>query len=130
MTDTPSVNFREHVLEPAEAADKHIADIGGLPEISRASADLRAAIDQTGQEIDTAQFASRYSRKPSDYLRIASDGSNLTPSTRMAIDEEGEAGLKRSELRARLMNVSSGLAGLVDELVQLRADLDISQQEF
>ena len=124
------LDFKDHVVKPAREADQYVAEIGGLPEISRASLDLRAAVDKTGLEIDSAQFASRFATEPSEYFRTMTASVTFTADTRRAIDEEGEAGLKRAELSARLMHVGNELTSLIHELVELRADLHISQQEF
>ena len=54
------IDFEEHVLKSAKDAEAFVAETGGLPEIDRATADLRVALDQTRNEIETAEFASRF----------------------------------------------------------------------
>lgn len=125
-------DFYRDVLVPAMESDKFIAKTGGLPEISRASSDLAGALEQTRQEIKTAEFAQRYPRYPSDYFLTMLKGGreSLTPRAQQAIDNEGEAGYKRESLIIGVEKIEAELCGLIQRLVELRCDLHVSQQEF
>jgi len=48
---------------------------------------------------------------------------------RRAVEEEGFAGIKRSRLSIRLDQIESDLGRLINNLVELRTDLKVSQQE-
>lgn len=125
MTD-----FYEGVILPSQEADRFVAETGGLPEITRASKDLSTAIDQTREEIATAHFASRFPEIPRDEFQIMLGGRSFSSMTVFAIEDEGEAGLKRAHLMAELSAVEGGLTSLISRLVNLRTDLAVSQKEM
>lgn len=123
----------EEVIATGEQGREFIAATGGLPEIHRAAADFRTAIDQTRQEIDTAVFAGRFPRQTLDYFKtmVFSGGSGApTLKTRELIDSEGEAGYKRAVLGAELDSIENEMSILVNRLTELRCDLVVSQSEF
>ena len=122
--------FYERVIKPAQDAEAYVAEKGGLPEITAAAHGLTVALDQTREEILGATFASRFLREPNDMLRSALDDGNLSPTTRHAVEAEGEAGLKRSELLTRHTAICSDITHALSHLVELRAELVISQEEF
>lgn len=123
------VDFKEHVLKPADEADAFIKETGSLPEIEQAAAGLRAAINQTRTEIEAAIFAERFPRVASDnFMDMAGD--HLTLMTRIAIRDEGEAGYKREQLKLGLARIEDELDSLIGRFVMLRTDLAVSQEEF
>jgi|SRR3989344_2160215 len=124
------IDFEEHVLKSAKDAEAFVAETGGLPEIDRATADLRVALDQTRNEIETAEFASRFPNPPSEFFRTMSEEAGLTWNAKAAIEEEGEAGLKRESLKARHLKIENDLLRLIGDLVELRTDLKVSQIEM
>lgn len=118
------------VVDPSQQAAATIAGVGGLPEITDAAANLVLAFEQTRQEIETADFASRFLRVPSDHFLAMVDNARLSHEAVEAIAMEGEAGMKRSELRADLAAIEGGLTSLIRRFVELRADLCFAQEEF
>jgi hypothetical protein len=114
----------------AHEADRFVQLAGGLPEITRAAEDLVAAIDMTQAQIDSAVFASRFPEVASDFFMVCTDGMTLTPMTRDRIEHEGEAGLKRAQLDAKLKTIGGELTRLIQEFVELRCDLVVSTTEF
>lgn len=124
------IDFFELSVRAAQEADRHIAEIGGLPEITEAAESLRAAIDQTRVEIDTAELAPRYLRTVTDNFHVMVGTERLTPAAQDLVSREGEAGYKKATLGTQLNRVESDLNRLIGELVGLRANLKISQQEF
>ena len=128
---TESNDMLAQNLVAGQAAAEFVSTTGGLPEITRRSADLRTAIDQTREEIEGAVFASRFPTSASDWFGVIStNGSNFTISTMQAVDEEGEAGFKRASLKARLDTAEGALFSLIDEITAIRTDLKVSQEEF
>lgn len=129
MSDT----FYERVIAPSEAARQFIADTGGLPEIITAAEGLLTAVSQTRTEIEEAHFdADRFSTEVSPELRnrLAVYGKGLNFFMRAAIETEGMAGAKRFELGTALGQVETKLFGAIQDLLELRTDLIVSQQSY
>jgi hypothetical protein len=128
MTD-----FFELSIEAKANADRFVNDTGGLPEIWRASADLRTALDRTRQEIAGAIFApNRFPARPISPERQYEEGSQILPNgtppgLRSAVVREGASGAKRYSLETDLTRIEHGLSMLLHELVILRTDLVVSQ---
>jgi len=123
------VDFNQSIAAH-QASDAFVAETGGLPEISRASFDLRTAIEQTRTEVLEATFApSRFPTTTSDFFNSMVDGVHLSPRAKQAVAVEGEAGYKRSELEHDLLAIQAGLQSLISQLVDLRCNLKVSQTE-
>lgn len=126
-------NFFERSVAAKAEADEFANATGGLPEIWRASADLRTAIDRTRREIAEATFATnRFPSDPISQQRQFEEGSQLlpqgsSPGLRSAVAAEGASGAKRHSLEVDLTKIEYGLWGLLHELVVLRTDLIVSQ---
>jgi hypothetical protein len=120
-------DFYERVIKPSMDAEARIAELGGLPEITAAAGGLKEAIDHTRVEIEDADFASRFlPTRGENFVEMT----KANPITRLAVEQEGERGLKREQLRHDLMGVEADVMSAIHRLVQLRADLAISQIEF
>lgn len=122
-----------HVLGDREAAEAFIAETGGLPEIMSATEGLLAAIEQTRQEIGTATFApSRFPTELTAEKRniVEVYGGSLTVLATQRIEDEGLAGLKRMSLEIGLDSIEGAVFGAIHRLLELRADLIVSQQEY
>lgn len=117
------------IFASQRAAEEFIAETGGLPEITRASADFLAAIDQTDEEIAAAVFAERFRRTTGNHFMAMASGAKLSPRTQQLVEEEGEAGIKRSELEHELRSIAVNFSSLAGRLVRLRCDLIVSQME-
>lgn len=126
------VDFRTDVLVPAQQADEFIANTGGLPEIARAASDLRAALEQTRNEIAAAKFADRFPLEASDWFSVVTGSGDqpLTYRAQEAVAKEGEAGYKRVALEVGVEQIEHQLFGLIGRLVEIRCDLIVSQQDF
>ena len=126
------IDFHEGVIRPAEEAEAYIAEKGGLPEITRASEDLRTAIDRTREEIASATFADRFKPVVSNNARNIGvlEGQGLSLLSLSAAETDGERGMKRVQLEVDLSHAEMELFRLIDLLVRIRADLIISQEEF
>lgn len=105
---------------------------GGMPEIWRASADLRVALDQTRQEIESAAFdPERFSATPISHDRQKDEGlTGVSPTLRDALAEEGQSGAKRHSLLVELARINGILANLIPRVVMLRTDLIDSQKPY
>lgn len=122
------------VYASREAADAHVADAGGLPEIARASQDLMTAFDLTRQQIANATFAGRFGTDPEAFIHgLENRGSTINQFSHAIAAaglKGGEAEVKREQLAIRLQALEGSLLGLLVDLVGLRADLEFSQREF
>lgn len=122
-------DFQDRVVKPIQEAEAHITELGILPEINEAAANLQMAIQQTGAEIAGATFAARFIREVDETKALEHSQSTVSPMAREAIMSEGEAGLKRLELRTRLQTIEGVAFRALSDLIKLRADLKISQQD-
>ncbi len=118
------------VLRSQHAAAEYVAEVGGLPEIDRASTDLVTAINHTRGEILEAQIARRFPRDTSDIFDSTTASLPIAAGALWAIEKEGEAGMKRYQLLCDLEVVEDQLASLIGRLVHIRADLHAASTEF
>ncbi|HVW23472.1 MAG TPA: hypothetical protein VHB51_03260 [Candidatus Saccharimonadales bacterium] len=116
--------------EVSRQSVEYIEQMGSMPEIHRASADLRAALDATRAEIESAELASRFPKTPSDNFRALVDTAHLSPLAKLAVESEGEAGMKRAQLLVRASQLDLELNHLIYGIVELRADVKTSQIEY
>ena len=129
-------SFNGRVIQPGLEADRWIAEIGGLPEITRAAADLQVALDQTAEEIRTAELAGRFPNVSVANWEQFAEGRplatvrGLSPAILSAGMKGGEAEMKRASLLLAHTALQDEMHGLIDKIVRLRADLKLAQEEF
>jgi len=122
--------FWEQILDSARESEKFVNQTGGLPEIWQATENLRLALDQTDREIADAVIAARFPRTASDnMMTLLGGGNDLSPQILQALQKEGEAGFKRAGLAVRAQHLRGQLMLLLNQLVDLRCDLVISQTD-
>lgn len=136
MVNMKSMGF-EACIAQADVAHDRIQDQGNLPEINKAAESLFDVIGNTFDEIDAAEFASRFSSDPIsvDALssRLGAESSTrigLSQKILSAAETEGEAGIKRESLLIALEASAQGLSRVIKEIVEIRADLKMAQREF
>jgi hypothetical protein len=116
-------------------ADTFIRETGSLPTIEAASLGLLDAIEQTRHEISISAFSpTKFPAElsPHEAQRVkvcgASDG-NLSFLMSAAIEENGFAGAKRHELDTKLATLEIAIFKAIQDLVELRTDLVVAQQD-
>ena len=86
--------------------------------------------DELGVEIEGARLADRYD--PARTLeQFADDGHTIeNPLRRQAVEEGGEVGLKRAQMKTELDHLRTLYGELADRLKSLVVDLEASKQDY
>lgn len=89
-----------------------------------------AVFDELGVEIGNAKLADRFDSTRT-LEEFANDGHEIVnPLRKQAVEQGGEAGLKRAQMRTELDHLRTLYEELADRLKILVVDLEASKQDF
>lgn len=123
-------DFYERVIQPSEEGQALLELMGGRPEIEQAAELLHRVIDETREDISSAELASRFPRHTSEHFDTMTFGLVRSSTARALIDAEGEAGAKKAQLLANLSALEFQLGTIIGGIVSVRADLRAAKTEF